>query len=45
MRDVCFHLSAQHTWLQLSVCLSILCPFCISCHHQLSPVGFGNNLE
>jgi hypothetical protein len=29
-------LSAQHTWSQLSACLSsIVCPFCISSHPQL----------
>jgi hypothetical protein len=28
--------SAQHTWSQLSACLSyIFCPFCISSHPQL----------
>jgi hypothetical protein len=31
---------AQHTWTQLSVCLSILCPLCISCH---STVRFSSN--
>jgi hypothetical protein len=37
------HLSTQHTWPQLSVYLSILCPFCISCHSQLGPVRFSSN--
>jgi hypothetical protein len=35
------HLSTQHTWPQLSVCLS--CPFCISRHPQLGPVRFSSN--
>jgi hypothetical protein len=30
-----FHLSAQHTWSQLSACLSIVCLFCISHRPQL----------
>jgi hypothetical protein len=34
------HQSAQHTWLQLSVCLSsIVCSFCISSCPQLVSVG------
>jgi hypothetical protein len=37
------HLSAQHTCPQLSVYLSIICPFCISCHLQLSPIRFSSN--
>jgi hypothetical protein len=33
---VCLHPSTQHTWPQLSECLSsIICPFCISHHRQL----------
>jgi hypothetical protein len=43
MRVVCLHPSAQHTWPQLSVCLSILCLFWISSHPQLAPVRFCNN--
>jgi hypothetical protein len=36
---VCLHLSAQHTWPQLSVCpSSIVCPFCISSHPQIGAV-------
>jgi hypothetical protein len=42
MRVVPLHLNIQNTWPQLSVCLSILCPFCISCHR---PVRFSNNQE
>jgi hypothetical protein len=37
------HPSAQHTWPQLSVCMFILCPFCISSHPQLAPFRFSNN--
>jgi hypothetical protein len=29
--------------IPLSVCLSILCPFCISHHCHLGPVRFSNN--
>jgi hypothetical protein len=33
------HQSAQNTWPQLSVCLSILCPFCIFHRPQLGLLG------
>jgi hypothetical protein len=36
---VCLHLSAQHTWPPLYACLSIIYPFCISCHPQLGQLG------
>jgi hypothetical protein len=43
MKVVRLHPSAQHNWPQLSVFLSILCPFCISSQPQLAPVRFSNN--
>jgi hypothetical protein len=38
---VCLHLSTQHIWPQLSACLSIVCPFCISSHPQLGQKNQG----
>jgi epoxyqueuosine reductase QueG len=42
MRVVHLHSSA-HTPIPLSVCLSILCPFCISHCPQLGPVRYSGN--
>jgi hypothetical protein len=39
------HPSAQHTWPQLSACLYIVCPLCISGHPHLAQLGHENRSE